>query len=194
MATQQNIRRGILQSFDNSTYTATVLIVEATNYVLSSVPIATAVDGTSALVGASCAVLFFDESNQSDAVIIAVYGQTPLGFPGRVVMTTGVQQINAVTINAATIQTFTLTGVNIPTGALAVVFSAFFTCALGGTSIFLAPHGATIGNYVQIGNLPAGGATSRGNGILQLDPSGKIDIQANGGNCVVTLLTSGYVF
>ena len=130
MATQQNIRRGILQSFDNSTYTATVLIVEATNYVLSSVPIATAVDGTSALVGASCAVLFFDESNQSDAVIIAVYGQTPLGFPGRVVMTTGVQQINAVTINAATIQTFTLTGVNIPTGALAVVFSAFFTCAL----------------------------------------------------------------
>lgn len=193
MATQQVIRRGILQSFDSFSYTASVLIIEATNYVLSGVPIATSVDGTSAIAGAACAVLFFDESNHSDAVVIAVYGVTPSGFPGRVTMTTGAQKINTVTINSATIQTFTLTGGNIPNGALAVVFSAFFTCPLGGTSIYLAPHGAAIANYAQIGNLPAAGATSRGNGILQLDTNGQVDIQANNGNCTVTLFTYGYI-
>src|SRR5579883_1429087 len=108
MAVTQSIRRGILQSFNNSTYTATVLIIEATSYVLSNVPIATSVDGTSAIAGAQCAVLFFDESNHSDAVIIAIYGTAPTHAPGRVVFITPVQEINASVINAGNTSTFTL--------------------------------------------------------------------------------------
>ena len=44
----QLIKRGILQSFDNTTYTATVLLLEATSMVLASVPCSTSLDGTSA--------------------------------------------------------------------------------------------------------------------------------------------------
>jgi hypothetical protein len=140
-------------------------------------------------------VLFFDESNYTDEVIIAVYSTAPSPVPGRVVLVAGYQQINAQTINAGTISTYQISGNgNIPGGALAVLFSASFTCTLGGTSIFLAPHGATIGNYAQIGNLSAANATSRGNGVLPLDSAGKIDLGANNGNCVVTLSTYGYVF
>lgn len=193
MATQQIIRRGILQGFSNTTYTATVLILEATSYVLANVPIATSVDGSGALIGAACAVLFFDESNPADALVIAIYNAAPGNAPARVTFVPAFQPINAVTINSGTLQTFTLAGVGaIPTGALGVVFTAFFTCTLAGTSIFLAPHGGSIGSYAQIGNLPAANAVSRGNGLLPLDSGGRVDIQANNGNCVVTLFTCGY--
>src|SRR5579885_2701522 len=69
------IKRGILQSFSPVTYTAAVLLFEATSYALSGVPVANHIDGTSALAGALCAVLFFDEHNQQDAVIIAIFCQ-----------------------------------------------------------------------------------------------------------------------
>ena len=42
------VKRGILQTFDNTTYTATVLLIEATSFVLAGVPCSTAIDGTSA--------------------------------------------------------------------------------------------------------------------------------------------------
>lgn len=193
MTTQQVIRRGILQSFDSGSYTATVLIIEATNYELSGVPIATSVDGTSAISGANCAVLFFDESNYTDGVIIAVYNASPTPPPGRITfLTSPVQEINAVTVPANTISTFTMSSP--PSGALGIIYAAFFTCTLAGTSIYIAPHGGTIGSYAQIGNLPAANATSRGTGIVPIDASGKIDIQANIGNCVVTLYCFGYIF
>src|SRR5262245_8825497 len=79
--THQIIKRGLLQSFDPSSYTATVLILEATSYSLAGVPIATSVDGTSALAGAPCAVLFFDEQNTDDAVVLAIYGKAPSPSP-----------------------------------------------------------------------------------------------------------------
>ena len=190
--TEQLIKRGILESFNPSTCTATVLIIEATSYVLSNVPIATSVDGTAAISGANCAVLFLDAQNPADAVIIAVYGIAPAPVPGRVVFTTPVQQINASTVNIATINTYAMSG--LPAAALGIIFKAFFTCTLAGTSIYLAPHGGTIASYSAIGNLSAANATMDGNGILPVDASGKIDIQANNGNCVVTLYTYGYIF
>ena len=58
-----SIKRGLLISFDNSTYTASVLIMEATSAYLTGVPIAAHMDGTSAITNAQCAVLFFDEQN-----------------------------------------------------------------------------------------------------------------------------------
>ncbi|HEY0756886.1 MAG TPA: hypothetical protein VGD98_23235 [Ktedonobacteraceae bacterium] len=193
MSTQQAIRRGILQSFDNNSYTGTVLIIEATNYVLSTVPVATTLDGTSALEGAACVVLFFDESNHSDAVIIAVYGTTPSGFPGRTVMASSTQKLNAQVINAGVTGTFTLTGGNIPLGAQAVIYSAQFSSPTSAAFLQLAPHSALIGGYASIGNLSAANATMRGNGIIGLDPSGQIDIKANTGNCTVSLWTYGYL-
>ena len=69
----QAIKRGLLQSFDPVSYTASVLILEATSAYLTGVPVATHIDGTSAQVGAYCAVLFFDEQNVTDAVVLACY-------------------------------------------------------------------------------------------------------------------------
>src|SRR5690348_1879218 len=105
------IKQGILQSFDTATYTASVLILEATSTFLTLVPVATHLDGTSAQVGAYCAVLFFDEQNLDDAVVLAVYPNSSQGVPspapGRVVIVTPVQQINAVAITSGSTQTFT---------------------------------------------------------------------------------------
>ena len=196
MAVTQSIRRGILQSFNNSTYTATVLIIEATSYVLSNVPIATSVDGTSALAGADCAVLFFDEANPSDAVIIAVYTLAPAPPPGRMTFVTGFEQINAQVITSSNTSTFTLAGgaSGIPTGASGVLFKAYFTSPTVGAYINLMPSGRSPAiDYCTVGEVARANGFAFGNGIVQLNASGQIDIQANGGNCTVTLYTYGYV-
>src|SRR5439155_21910272 len=95
----QLIARGILMSFDRSTYTASVLMLEATSCTLKNVPVSTHVDGSSAQVGALCAVLFFDAHNSSDAVVLAVFPNgsqgVPVPPPGRVVFVTAAQQVNA---------------------------------------------------------------------------------------------------
>jgi len=192
----QAIKRGILQSFDAASYTASVLILEATSAFLTGVPVATSMDGTSALAGAYCAVLFFDEQNVTDAVVLAVYPNgsqgVPSPAPGRMVLTTPVQQINAVVIANNTTQTFTM-ATNIPAGAKAVLFKAYFTSATTGTFIQLAPHSGDITAQAAIGNLPVANGYLDGTGIVQLDSNGQIDVKANAGNCTVTLYTYGYI-
>jgi hypothetical protein len=194
-----SIKRGLMISFDNSTYTASVLIMEATSAYLDSVPVAAHFDGTSGITNAPCAVLFFDEQNSNDAVVIAVYPNSTEGYPspppGRTTFVSGFQQINAQTINSGSTSTFTLTGSGgIPSGALGVVYKAFFTSATVGAYIQLAPHGASdITAYASIGNIQVANASVNGCGVLQLDSSGKIDIKANTGNCTVTLYTHGYI-
>lgn len=194
------VKRGIIQAFFPATYTASVLLFEATSYFLTGVPVANMVDGTSGLVGALCAVLFFDEHNPQDAVVFATFPNGSSGLPapapGRVVFVTGYQQLNAVSIPVGSPLTVTLTGVSsgIPNGALGVVYQAFFSSATTGSSIALAPHGASNFNaYASIGNLGAAGAIARGGGLLPLDASGQITIQASGSTCSVTLYTCGYV-
>src|SRR5215467_10228542 len=104
------IKRGIITAFNPATYLASVLIIEATSATLDNVPIANHIDGTSAIVTAYCAVLFFDEANPNDCVIIATYGNGTNGFPvpppGRIVFVAGASQISAQTINAGTTSTF----------------------------------------------------------------------------------------
>jgi hypothetical protein len=193
--THQLIKRGLLQAFDPLTYTATVMILEATYLTLTNVPIATGVDGTSAIPGAMCAVLFFDEQNNDDAVILALYSRVPTQTPGRVVLVTAYQQLNGVTINANTTNTYTLTGVGgIPSGALGVIYKVFYSSTTNGAFLQMAPHSNTIGNYASVGNITVSGSTINGNGIVGLDANGQLDIKANVGNCVVTLYTHGYVF
>jgi hypothetical protein len=192
----QVIKRGLLQSFDPTTYTASVLILEATSTFLTLVPVATHLDGTSAQVGAYCAVLFFDEQNLEDAVVLAVYPNgsqgVPSPAPGRVVMVTPVQQVNAVAITNNTTQTFTM-GTNIPAGAKAILFKAYFTSPTTGTFIQIAPHAGDLTGNATIGNLAAANGYVDGTGIVAVDSNGSIDIKANGGNCTVTLYTYGYV-
>jgi hypothetical protein len=190
--TEQLIKRGILQSFSASMYTASVLILEATSYVLDNVPIATCVDGTSALIGASCVVLFLDAQNPTDAVIIAVYGSAPVPTPGRVTFVTPILQVNAATINAGNINTYALNG--IPANTLGVLCHAFFSSANVGAWIGFAPHGGSIGSYWVLGNEQVANQSVNGNALLPVDASGQIDVKANTGNCVVTLYTYGYVF
>jgi hypothetical protein len=195
------IKRGILQSFNPSTYTAAVLLFEATSYALSSVPIANHIDGTSASIGALCAVLFFDEHNPQDAVIVAIFANGTSGFPvpppGRITFVSGYRQVNGDVITAGNTNTYTLTGgtTGIPTGALGVVYKTYFGSASVGAYIQLTPHAASDSSaYASCGNITVASSIVNGTGLLQMDSAGKIDIKANAGTCTVTLYTHGYTF
>jgi hypothetical protein len=196
---KQVTKRGLIIAFHPATYTVDVLILEATSAFLLGIPCACHLDGTSAQVNTPCLIFFFDEQNPADCVVTAVYPNgtqgIPVPAPGRVVFVTGFQQITNSVINAGNTSTFTLSNVGgIPTGALGVIYKAYFTSPTNAAYINLAPHGGVMANYQTIGNLPAANASLNGNGILQLDSSGKIDIQANVGNCTVNLFTHGYTF
>jgi len=195
------IKRGILISFNPATYTANVLILEATSAFLQGIPVACHLDGTSAQVNSLCAVLFFDEQNYTDAVVLAVYPNAsqgiPVPAPGRIVFVAGYQQFQNQAINAGVVSTFTLTGgiSGIPVGALGVLYKAYFTSATVGAYIQLVPHAASdITAYASIGNLDVANGFLNGTGLLQVDASGRIDVKANGSTCTVTLYTHGYVF
>lgn len=192
------IKRGILQAFQASTYTASVLLLEATSTFLQGIPVNTALGAASAITGANCAVLFFDEHNPLDAVVLAVYPNGTQGVPavsGSVTFVTGYQQINSVTIPSGTTQSFTLTGSSsgIPIGATGVIYKVYFSSSSTGAYLQLAPHGGTISNYDSLGNTNTTGQTINGMGVLQVDGNGMIDIKANGGSCTVTLFTHGYI-
>ena len=193
------IKRGIIQQFSASSYTASVLLFEATSHFLTGIPVSNTLDGTSGLVGALCAVLFFDDQNPQDAVVIATFANgsngLPAPAPGRVVFVTGFRQVNAVAIASGVTQTFTLSGAGgIPSGALGVVFKAFFTSPTVGAFITITPHAPADSNaYVTQGNIQVANAYVNGGGLLQLDGNGQIDIKANMGNCTVSLYTHGYI-
>ena len=194
----QAIKRGILTGFSTSAYTASVLILEATSTQLTGVPIATHVDGTSAVVGALCAVLFFDEQNPTDAVVMAMYANGTSGVPtpppGRVTFVTPTQQVTNSTINAGVTQTFTLTGTGgIVSGSLGVLFKAYFTAASVAAHLDLAAHSGDLSKTCSIGDLQTSSGTLNGGGVLPLSSDGKIDIKANGANCTVNLFTYGYI-
>ena len=72
------IKKAILKAFDSGTYKATVQIVGSLSVWLEGVPVSTAIAASDMVVGRTCAVLFFDESNPNDAVIISVHGGSPI--------------------------------------------------------------------------------------------------------------------
>lgn len=194
-----SIKRGILQTFDPASYTASVLLFEATNYVLTGVPVANTFESSAAIPGSLCALLFFDDHNPQDAVLLATFNNGATGFPapspGRVTFVSGYQQVSGSVISANTVQTFTLIGSSpgIPTGTLGVLYKAYFSSTTVGAYIQLVPHGADITAYASIGNIITANSTLNGTGLLPLDGAGRIDIKANVGSCTVTLYTYGYV-
>lgn len=194
----QAIKRGILTSFNPLAYTANVLIMEATSAYLQGVPVACHLDGTSAQINALCAVLFFDEQNYSDAVVLAVYPNGAQGIPtpapGRVVFVSGFQQISNVVIANGTTATFTIAGSGgIPLAALGVIFTMSFTSTVPGAGLQCGPHSVNLSSYVALGNLPSANAILSTNGLVQLDSNGKLDIKALNGSCTVNFFTQGYV-
>jgi hypothetical protein len=190
------VRRGVLTNFDPSTYTASVLLLEATNTYLQNVPIAYHMDGTSALVNNFCAVLFFDEQNYTDALIIAIYPGAGVGsptyLPGRVTFIPPWNFANTVTITNGDTSTFTVTGShNIPSAALGIAITGYFTSATAGSYILVGPHEAN--SVITLGNLYAANGFINGNGIVPVDSNGKIDIKANVGDCTITFSIYGYI-
>jgi hypothetical protein len=192
------IKRGILQSFNPATYTAAVLMFEATTYALSGIPVANHLDATAAIPNTLCAVLFFDEHNPQDALVLATFANGTSGFPapppGRLTFVNGFHQITSDVITAGTTNTYTLTGGSsgIPQGATAIVYKAFFSSPTVGAFIQLASHGSDITACAALGNTPIANSTLDGTGLLPIDASGKIDIKANTGTCTVNLYTYGY--
>lgn len=193
--TRQAIKRAIIIGFNPATYTASVLLLEATSATLNNVPVANHVDGTSGLVGAYAAVLFFDEVNYSDAVVIATYANGSNGLPaippGRTTFITGVLEVNAVVIGLGATTSFAMSG--IPAGALGIVYKAFFTSATVGAFIQIGPKGGNLALYEGIGQLTVANEVRYGDGVVQVDASGSIGIKANTGACTVTLHAHGYI-
>jgi len=67
------VRRGVLKAFDSGAYTATVQVAGSLAVWLTDVPVARNIATAEMVVGRSCAMIFFDEPNPEDAVVIAVY-------------------------------------------------------------------------------------------------------------------------
>jgi hypothetical protein len=148
-------------------------------------------------VGSLCVVLFFDEHNPQDAVILAVYATIPTPPPGRLTFVTSYEQLNGVSIASGGVQTVSLTGgsSNLPAGILGVLYKVFFTSATVGAFLQLAPHGTSdIGAYATIGNIVVANSYVNSTGVLAVDANGSIDLKAINGSCTVTLYTYGYVF
>lgn len=196
---QQVIKRGILQSFDATTYTASVLLIEATSAFLTGIPVATHIDGTSALPNALCAVLFFDEHSPGDAVVMAVYPNGAVGVPtpppGRIVFVPSFALVNGVTIASGTTNVYQATGVGgIPVGAKGILYDGALYSATLGAYCSIQPHlGHSTGQY-DVLQAYVTGVFIRNSSVTQVDANGQIDLTAAGGGSVTMFIfPRGYV-
>jgi hypothetical protein len=67
------LRKGILKSFSSGDYTATVQLAGSYKAYLEGVAVARNLPAIEMTLGRKVAVIFFDENNAKDAVVIAVY-------------------------------------------------------------------------------------------------------------------------
>lgn len=67
------VRRGEVKSFDSGAYTASVQVAGSLGVWLNDVPVARNIATGEMVAGRACAVLFFDEQNPQDGVVIAVW-------------------------------------------------------------------------------------------------------------------------
>ncbi|HXG42144.1 MAG TPA: hypothetical protein VNL95_05395 [Dehalococcoidia bacterium] len=65
--------KGVVRAFDGATYLATVQLAGSLAVWLEGVPVARSVPAAQVMAGRRCVVLFFDEANPRDAVVLAVY-------------------------------------------------------------------------------------------------------------------------
>jgi hypothetical protein len=67
------MRKGVLKSFDSNSYTATVQLAGSYKVYLEEIAVARNIATGEMISGRKTAVLFFDEYNSREAVVIAVY-------------------------------------------------------------------------------------------------------------------------
>lgn len=67
------IRKGVLRSFNSGNYTATVQLAGSYKVYLEDIAVARNLPAAEMTAGRKVAVIFFDEHNAKEAVVIAVY-------------------------------------------------------------------------------------------------------------------------
>ena len=67
------LRKAVLKSFNSGNYTATVQLVGSYKVYLEDVTVARNLPVTEMTTGRKVAVIFFDEHNPKEAVVVAVY-------------------------------------------------------------------------------------------------------------------------
>ena len=67
------LRKGVLKSFNSGAYTATVQVASSYKVYLEDVAVARNIPTVEMVTGRKVAVVFFDEHNPKEAVVIAVY-------------------------------------------------------------------------------------------------------------------------
>lgn len=68
-----NSRKGVLKSFNSGNYTATVQLASSYKVYLEDISVARNIPSAEMTPGRKVAVIFFDEHNAKEAVLIAVY-------------------------------------------------------------------------------------------------------------------------
>ena len=68
-----SLRKGILKSFNSGYYTATVQVAGSYKSYLEGVAVARNLSAAEMALGRKVALVFFDEHNAREAVVIAVY-------------------------------------------------------------------------------------------------------------------------
>lgn len=68
-----SLRKGILKSFDSGDYTATVQLTGSYKVYLEGIAVERNLPASQMALGRKVAVIFFDEHNAREAVVVAVY-------------------------------------------------------------------------------------------------------------------------
>ena len=67
------LRKGVLKSFNSGAYAATVQLASSYNVYLEDVAVARNLPAAEMVLGRRVVVVFFDEHNVKEAVVVAVY-------------------------------------------------------------------------------------------------------------------------
>lgn len=67
------LRKGVLKSFNSGNYTATVRLAGSYKVYLEDITVARNLPAAEMITGRKVAVIFFDEHNPKEAVVVAVY-------------------------------------------------------------------------------------------------------------------------
>ena len=68
-----SVRKGVLKSFNSGDYTATVQLAGSYKVYLEGIAVARNLPAAEMALGRNVAVIFFNDHNPKDAVLIAVY-------------------------------------------------------------------------------------------------------------------------
>lgn len=67
------IRKAILKTFNSSDYTATIQLAGSARAYLEDITVARNLPAVEMIAGRKATVVFFDENNPKEAVVVAVY-------------------------------------------------------------------------------------------------------------------------